>query len=91
MDSYALYLENLELKRQVSIFQADKVRAENKLIENECTICAMPFDEISQYKRADIHIEGLELQCDHDKFHTECLYTWLKSKGKCPICVKDSK
>lgn len=43
---------------------------------SECSICYNNFDNI---------LPVYKLKCNHE-FHTDCINTWMKSSGTCPLC-----
>jgi hypothetical protein len=42
--------------------------------EDKCAVCLCKFDD-----------KTCMLECGH-KFHTTCIFTWLKKKTSCPMC-----
>lgn len=50
---------------------------EATLLEDSCSIC---FDK---FKKSD-HVSKL-YKCGH-VFHSQCLFSWLKTKDSCPLC-----
>jgi hypothetical protein len=53
-----------------------KIKSDDKLINQECSICLDKFTE-GQYKR--------DLICSHT-YHKKCIDKWCKHEFNCPIC-----
>ena len=64
----------------------DRSRSRDKVVdevvdeEDNCAICTLPLSKL----------DALNLTCDHDEFHKNCLYQWSKiipgESFTCPIC-----
>lgn len=57
------------------------VHISQKQVENvlQCSVCMEDFSLDEEVKK---------LPCDHH-YHTDCIVTWLKMHGTCPVCRKD--
>lgn len=62
------------VSKKISDFKEDE---QQELLKDCCPICQ------ENYKKDDL-ITKLD-KCDH-RYHSECLFTWLKEEDTCPMC-----
>ena len=73
--------------------EVQKITLEEKLkklqMEDECMICQTELKKHERYQRRKNDV--FELQCNHNEFHTKCLFKWLEKSPRCPYCNSDCK
>ena len=58
-------------------------------VEEECMICQTTLNKFERYHKRKNDV--FELICNHNEFHTKCLFKWLDKNPRCPYCNSDLK